>query len=352
MIKTYSLFKKYFLISTAVILLSAVTVSGVLLFVSSGRISDKYEFKFKITLIILVFVILLILSSAVILYLMYKKLSKTLDQIARLSNKIAGGELEYKIPFSGIKEFYQLELALNNLTEAVVKSKKTDNHFVSNVCHELRTPLTSVSGFIDGIIDGTIPPEKEPQYLRLISNEVKRLSRLTDHLLDLEQLESGAKKPIMQNTDVISIIVNILNTFEKHISKKNIEILGLDSDNITIFADKDMLYQVMYNLIENAVKFAPQNGYIEFMFSDDETYSSICVKNNGEGLTENEKSKVFNRFYKTSSSHSKDAIGAGLGLNIVRSIISIHKGTIKVDSVKGEYTQFSFSIPKSNSCVS
>ena len=345
--KTYSLFRKYILILTAVTLLIAVAFLGVLLLISSEHIINS-ENKFQIILTMLIFVAISILANAFVLYLMFRKLTKTLEQITKLSDSVASSEFKNKVPASGIKEFHQLELSLNSLAETVQKSDKVKNQFVSNVCHELRTPLTSVSGFIDGIIDGTIPPDKEPKYLRLISNEVKRLTRLTNLLLDLEQLESGAIKPVMQNTDVISIIVDILNTFEKNINKKNIEILGLDSGKRTVFADKDMLYQVMYNLIENAVKFTPENGYIEFKFSEDEKYSKISVKNNGEGLTESECKKVFNRFYKTDSSRAKDAIGAGLGLNIVKSIISIHKGTIDVDSVKGKYTQFTFLMPKSS----
>ncbi len=347
MIKTYSLFKKYFLISAAVTLLTAAALGGVLLLVSSKHIFDS-ENKIQLILIMLIFVALIVSANALIIYSMFRKLTETLEQITKLSNSLASGEFQDKVPASGVKEFHQLELSLNSLAKTVQKSDKVKNQFVSNVCHELRTPLTSISGFIDGIIDGTIPPDKEPQYLRLISNEVKRLTRLTNLLLNLEQLESGAIKPVMRNTDVISIIVNILNTFEKNINKKNIEILGLNAENITVFADRDMLYQVMYNLIENAVKFTPENGYIEFKFSEDEKYSKISVKNNGEGLTESECKKVFNRFYKTDSSRAKDTIGAGLGLNIVKSIISIHKGMIDVDSVKGNYTQFSFSIPKSS----
>lgn len=344
MIKTHSLFKKYFLILTAVILLIAVAVSGVLLLVSSGLVFDKYF----IILIMTLFVILIISVSAVLFCLMFRQLSQTLGHITKISDSIAKGKIENKIPLSGIKEFYELELSLDRLADTVIKSDKVKNQFVSNVCHELRTPLTSISGFVDGIIDGTIPPDKEPQYLNLISHEIKRLARLTNLLLNLEQLESGQLKPVLTNTNVISIIVDILNTFEKNISKKNIEILGLNAGTVQVYADKDMLYQVMYNLIENAVKFTPKNGYIEFKFNDDEMYSNICVKNNGEGLTESERKKVFNRFYKTDSSRASDTIGAGLGLNIVKSIIAIHNGKIAVDSVEGEYTQFSFSIPKSS----
>lgn len=341
MIKTHSLFKKYFLILTAVILLSAVVVSGVLLLVSSELICDKYQM-----ILISAFVILIILIIAIVLYFMYRRVSKTLGRMTKLVDNIRNSKPANKIPMSGITEFYQLELALNDLCETVQQSSKTRSKFASNVSHELRTPLTSISGFVDGILDGTISKDQQPYYLNLISQEVKRLSRMTRLMLNLEQLESGEIKPDMTNTNVISIIVDILNTFEKIINEKNIEILGLDAGTVTLFADKDMIYQVLYNLIENAVKFTPESGYIEFAFNDETDYSRISVKNNGEGLSENEKEKVFNRFYKTNSSRANDAVGVGLGLNIVRSIISIHNGTIDVYSVQGEYTQFIFSIPK------
>lgn len=341
MIKTYSLFKKYFMILTAVILLGTVVVSGVLLLVSSELKCFKYQI-----LLISAIVILIILIIALALYFMYKRVSKTLGQMTMLVDNMRNSKSVNKISMSGVTEFYQLELALNDLCETIQQNSKTRSKFASNVSHELRTPLTSISGFIDGILDGTISKEQQSHYLNLISQEVKRLTRMTRLMLNLEQLESGVIKPDIIETNIISIIVDILNTFEKKIDKKNIEILGLDAGTATLFADKDMIYQVLYNLIENAVKFTPESGYIEFTFRDDENYSYISVKNNGEGLSEGEKEKVFNRFYKSDSSRINDNIGVGLGLNIVRSIISIHNGTIDVDSVSGEYTQFTFSIPK------
>lgn len=299
----------------------------------------------QIVLIIFAF-ILLILMNTIAAYFMARHVSKPISQMTRLADSIGKGEFVDKVPMSGIAEFHQLELALNELAESVQKNDEIRNQFVSNVSHELRTPLTSISGFVDGIIDGTITAEREPQYLKLISQEVKRLTRLTKLMLNLEQLESGAIKPVMININIIGIIVDILNTFEKRINEKGIQILGLDVGTVTIFADNDMIYQVVYNLIENAIKFTTENGYIEFGFNDDADYIYISVRNSGEGLTEGEKERVFNRFYKTDSSRGKDSVGVGLGLNIVRSIITIHNGTIDVDSVLGDYTQFTFSIPK------
>lgn len=342
MIKTQSLFKKYFLILSAVMLTSAVAVSGVLLLISSNKIFAKNQ----IFIILSVF-IFLILIIALVLYFMYKRISNTLVRMTKIVENIRDGEILNEISISGISELYQLELALNELCKAVQESRETNSKFASTVCHELRTPLTSISGFVDGILDGTISTDQQSYYLNLISQEIKRLSRMVGLMLNLERLESGECKPDMCNINVISIIVDILNTFEKKINEKGLNILNLNADIVTLFADKDMIYQVLYNLIENAIKFTPKNGYIEFNFRSDESYDYISIKNNGEGLSDNEKEKVFRRFYKTDSSRSSDTSGVGLGLNIVQSIISIHNGKINVDSVKDKYTQFTFSIPKS-----
>lgn len=311
-----------------------------------GVIPHKFELSSSQIFLMIITGLIIILMNTVIVYKMVRRISNPILQMTRLADSIGKGEFVDKVTLSGVTEFYQLELALNNLAESVQKNDEIRNQFVSNVSHELRTPLTSISGFVDGIIDGTITAEQEPQYLKLISQEVKRLTRLTKLMLNLEQLESGSVKPVMININVISIIVDILNTFEKKISEKKLEILGLDVGTVTIFADNDMIYQVIYNLVENAIKFTQENGYIEFGFNDDADYNYISVKNSGEGLTERERERVFNRFYKTDSSRGKDSVGVGLGLNIVRSIISIHSGTIDVDSVPGDYTQFTFSIPK------
>lgn len=300
----------------------------------------------QIAFVIIIIAVMTLIINAVICFIVKRRSLKLISQMTKLADSIGKGEFVDKIPLSGAIEFYQLETSLNNLAESVQKNDEIRNQFVSNVSHELRTPLTSISGFVDGIIDGTITSEQEPQYLKLISQEVKRLTRLTRLMLNLEQLESGAIKPVMMDINVISIIVDILNTFEKKIREKNLEVFGLDVGTVTVFADNDMIYQVIYNLIENAIKFTQESGYIEFGFNDDADYNYISVKNSGEGLSEQERERVFNRFYKTDSSRGKDSIGVGLGLNIVRSIISIHNGTIDVDSALDDYTQFTFSIPK------
>ena len=214
-----------------------------------------------------------------------------------------------------------------------------------SVSHELRTPMTSIGGFVDGLLDGTIPKEEERHYLKIISSEVHRLTRLVRSMLNLAKIEAGELKPDMQYFSALEPIVDSLVTFENRLEEKHIEIKGLDVDRVMLYADSDLIHQVMYNLIENAIKFVNDGGYIEFTFTPVGYMTVISIKNSGEGLSEEELPLVFDRFYKTDKSRGLDAAGVGLGLNIVRSIIKLHNGKIMVRSVQGEYTEFVFTIP-------
>ena len=209
----------------------------------------------------------------------------------------------------------------------------------------------SVSGgwlrslLVDGLLDGTIPKEQERYYLKIISSEVHRLARLVRSMLNLAKIEAGELKPNLQYFSVLEPIVDTLVTFEPRLEEKQIEIRGLDVDRVTLYADNDLVHQVMYNLIENAIKFVDKGGYIEFHFEPEGNMTSISIRNSGEGLSEDELPLVFDRFYKTDKSRGLDKTGVGLGLNIVRSIIKLHGGKIMVRSVKNEYTEFVFTLP-------
>ena len=209
----------------------------------------------------------------------------------------------------------------------------------------------SVSGgwlrslLVDGLLDGTIPKEQERYYLKIISSEVHRLARLVRSMLNLAKIEAGELKPNLQYFSVLEPIVDTLVTFEPRLEEKQIEIRGLDVDRVILYADNDLVHQVMYNLIENAIKFVDKGGYIEFHFEPEGNMTSISIRNSGEGLSEDELPLVFDRFYKTDKSRGLDKTGVGLGLNIVRSIIKLHGGKIMVRSVKNEYTEFVFTLP-------
>ena len=219
----------------------------------------------------------------------------------------------------------------------------------ANVSHELRTPMTTIAGFIDGILDGTIPPEKQTYYLKIVSDEVKRLSRMVRTMLDLSRIDSGELRLRVQRFDLMDTILTTLISFEKRIEEKNIQILGLeDAQSLQIDGDPDMIHQVVYNLVENAVKFVDPDGYIQMRITDMSDRTVVAIQNSGQGIPADELSLIFDRFYKADKSRSQDKNGMGLGLYLVRTIVKLHGGDITVRSVVGEFCEFEFWIPKMN----
>ena len=249
------------------------------------------------------------------------------------------------LPDYSVAEFDQLANSFNEMTANLKSYDTMRNSFLANVSHELRTPMTSIGGFVDGMLDGTIPPEEQQRYLRIISSEVNRLARLVRSMLNLAKIEAGELEPNLAYFSVLEPIVDTLVTFENRLEEKKIEIRGLDTERMDLYADNDLVHQVMYNLIENAIKFVDKGGYIEFSFERQGAMTAVSIKNSGEGLSEDELPLVFDRFYKTDKSRGLDKAGVGLGLNIVRSIVRLHGGEIMVRSVKGEYTEFVFTLP-------
>lgn len=273
-------------------------------------------------------------------------LTKPLKQMAQATKQFAKGNFSVRVSETTNDEIGELAVAFNNMAESLSSSEQIRKNFVANVSHELKTPMTTIAGFIDGILDGTIPKEKQDYYLHIVSDEVKRLSRLVRSMLDLSRIDSGELKLNYQTFDLFNILVTIVITFEQEIDKKNIEIRGLDSlTSANVYGDKDLIHQVVYNLIENAVKFTNDGGYIEFNIVQKSERTTLYIKNSGHGIAKAEIPLIFDRFYKTDKSRSKDKKGLGLGLYLVRSIIRLHGGEIDATSVVGEYCEFNLYLP-------
>lgn len=306
---------------------------------------EQDNYVLEIMRIFLVSMIIVYIAVMIAVYFVAKRLSAPIIEIADVSREIGRGNFSVKLPEYNIYEMQELSNAFNDMAASLKSYDTMRNSFVANVSHELRTPMTSIGGFVDGMLDGTIPPEEHEHYLRIISSEVSRLTRLVRSMLNLAKIEAGELKPNFTRFSVLDPIIDTLVTFETRLEKKNIEIRGLDIDRMYLYADNDLIHQVMYNLIENAIKFVNENGYIEFSFASVGYMTVISIKNSGEGLSEEELPLVFDRFYKTDKSRSQDASGVGLGLNIVKSIIRLHRGKIMVRSIKGEYTEFVFTVP-------
>ena len=263
------------------------------------------------------------------------------------TKQFAVGDFSYRVKVSGNDELAKLGTAFNEMAGALDTLESSRRSFVSNVSHELRTPMTSIGGFIDGILDGTIPRDKTDYYLKIVSDEIRRLSRLVVAMLNMSKIESGSFEMKPAKYDITDQIIHILLTFEQRIDEKNIEIQGLENLPCTyITADSDMIYQVIYNIFDNAVKFTNEGGYIRVDMMQTNDFIEVHIKNSGIGIKSDELSKVFERFYKVDKSRSLDAKGAGLGLYIVKMMVEMHGGSIWARSDDEKSAEFIFRLPK------
>lgn len=281
------------------------------------------------------------------MYLLTYRMVKPLRQMAAAARRFGEGDFSFRVPVRGRDEMSELAIAFNSMATSLASLEDMRRSFVGNVSHELKTPMTTIAGFIDGILDGTIPESERKKYLGIVSQEVKRLSRMVRTMLDISRAEAGELKMNPVQFDISNMVFQILFSFETPIEKKNIEIKGLeDLKSIQVYADRDLMYQCIYNLIENAVKFTNEGGYIQFNLRDDGNNVHVAIRNSGEGIPARELPQIFERFYKSDKSRGKDKTGVGLGLYIVQMLIGLHHGEITVRSVEGEYCEFEFYIPK------
>lgn len=287
------------------------------------------------------------IGGFLLIWLLTKGMITPLQQMSAAAKRFAVGDFSYRVKVNGKDELADLGNAFNDMADALDKLESSRRSFVANVSHELKTPMTSIAGFIDGILDGTIPKSKEDYYLKIVSDEVRRLSRLVVAMLNMSKMESGDFEMKQKNYNVSDQIIHILLTFEQKIEKQNIEIRGLDDlMPYHVFADADMIYQVVYNIFDNAVKFTNENGYIDIRLREVGNMIEVSIKNSGTGIDSNELGHIFERFYKVDKSRSLDAKGAGLGLYIVKMMVEMHGGKIFARSDSKSEAEFVFTLPK------
>ena len=327
---------------------------GVPMYLTDGRVAGVVfasssaqgltDFMSEIFKMFLLSALVMMVVTFALVYIVTGNLVRPLQEMVKATESFAKGDFTVRVPVNERDEIGKLSMAFNNMATSLAQQETVRRSFIANVSHELKTPMTSIAGFIDGILDGTIPPEKERHYLSIVSDEVKRLSRLARSMLNIAKIEAGEMKLKPTVFDVNEVVLSSIFTFEQTIDAKHLEIKGLDAGKIMVEADEDLIHQVVYNLLENAVKFVNEGGYIEVSYTVDPKRTYINIKNSGEGIPKDEISKVFDRFYKTDRSRSIDKTGVGLGLHIVRSIVNLHQGEVIVRSVEGEYCEFSFSV--------
>lgn len=293
-------------------------------------------------IIVAVAAALIFILSAVYAY----NTTRPLKQMTDAAKRFAVGDFESRGHIKSNDEIGELAAAFNEMADSLASSEGMRRNFIANVSHELKTPMTTIAGYIDGILDNTIPKEEQEYYLGIISQEVKRLNRLVTSMISLSKIDSGEisvkKAPfVIQDT-----AFNVLLNFENELDKKKINIEGLDcEEDINVYGDSDLIHQVLYNLVENAIKFTNEEGYIRFGFAKKDNKVYVYVENSGEGILPEDIRLVFDKFYKADKSRSINKKSMGLGLYIVRSIILLHGGNIGVESEPGNFTRFTFWIP-------
>lgn len=285
----------------------------------------------------------------VAVYIMTYQMVKPLREMAAATRSFGAGDFSHRITVKGKDEVAELATSLNNMAISLASVEGMSRSFVANISHELKTPMTTIAGFIDGILDGTIPDGKRDYYLKIVSDEVKRLSRLVKAMLDLSRIDNGSLRIHPVPLDLTQMACRSLLSFEPRIEEKHITVMGLeDCPPMNVMADRDLIGQVVYNLFDNAFKFTDEGGTVVITIThrDDRTY--FAVRNSGIGIASAEMPYIFDRFYKSDRSRSLDKNGVGLGLFIVKSVINLHHGEIYVRSVEGEYCEFFFWLPDVN----
>lgn len=287
----------------------------------------------------------MMLATLIAVYFITEREIAPIKAMSKAAKSFAQGKFDVRVPIYGKDEIAELGLAMNNMASSLEDLEKARSEFLSNVSHELRTPMTTISGFIDALIDGTIPPEKQDYYLRLIGNEVRRLSRLVADLLDISRLESGDRKFVMSSFDICETARVILISFEQKIDKKKLDVeFEAEDENIFVKADKDAIYQILYNICDNAVKFSREGGKYRVGIFRKNKKVFVSVFNEGQGITEKDLPHVFDRFYKGDRSRGMDKTGTGLGMYIAKSITDAHGEEIWVKSTYGENCEFVFTL--------
>ena len=306
------------------------------------RISDTY--LFVSVLVILVAVIALIVYT--------RKSSLPLRDMAKTATAFGHGDLTARasVPDGAPDEIQDLALAFNNMAQSLEKSEYQRKEFVANVSHELKTPMTTIGGYVDGILDGTIPQEKQAQYLQVVSNETKRLSRLVRDMLDISQLQEQGTIPEEKKFcfDVAECAGQVLITFEQQILNKQLDVqVDMPEHPVLTLANRDYITQVIYNLMDNAVKFCPEGGTLGLQIREGKKKLYVSVSNSGQTIPADQLPLLFDRFHKLDKSRSENRDGWGLGLYIVKLLVGCHGEDISVSSADG-ITTFTFTLPTAN----
>lgn len=294
-----------------------------------------------------------ICAAFILVYIQSRRISKPIGDINRAAQDIAAGNFSGRVNVTSRDEIGQLASSFNFMANSIEDLENQRQSFVSDVSHELRTPMTSMTGFVEGILDGTIPDDKRDDYLKIVLGETKRLTRLVNDLLEMSKMSSSEYKLNIKKFDMNELMRMCIIELESRITDRNLDLnVDFSQDTLNVLGDEDAIKRVVINLMDNAIKFSYPNTTIGINTFIEDGRAHISVGNFGDGIDGADLSNIFNRFYKTDKSrtNSQNRNGAGLGLSFVKNILTLHKQSIWVESIdtkegsKAKYTKFTFTL--------
>ena len=313
--------------------------------VVSTATKDMSEMMSRIVGLFLLTAVIVLLVAVVATVLITRRQMETLQEMSNAAKQFAHGDFSARIhPDGAGEEVAELATAFNNMACSLEKSESLRQEFISNVSHELKTPMTTIAGFMDGMLDGTIPKEKYAYYMQTVSDEVKRLNRMVRSMLDISRLKSTGAEIQKARFDVTETLGRTLLTFEQKIEAKNLDVqVNMPDREVWVMANQDAITQVIYNLIDNGVKFAEPGTPFLLTVATSGGKALVSVADTGPTIPPEELPMVFDRFHKSDKSRSLDKDGVGLGLYIVKTILGSHGEDITVTSRNG-VTTFTFTL--------
>jgi len=294
--------------------------------------------------------VIVMLLAIVLSYYTSKRQSEPLLEMASAARRFAHGDFSARVADEGREdEIGELTESFNMMAESLEKSEQLRSEFVANLSHELKTPMTTIAGFADGILDGTIPKAEQDKYLATISSETKRLSRLVRQMLQMSRIQSVDTVALLARSfDLSEVIMRTLLTFEGKITQRGLDVdCQLPEERIVVRGDEDSITQVIYNLLDNAIKFSDSGSSLGISLWKQGGKAFVSIKNHGETISPQELPFIFDRFHKTDKSRSLDRDGVGLGLSIVKTILNNHNEDVSVTSREG-VTEFVFTVRLKN----
>ena len=319
-------------------------IKGVL--VVSSPVGEVNQYTQELMRIFLLSVLIVLCVAFIVVYLLTLGMTRPLRQMAQAARAMATGDFSARVTTRRRDEVGQLAQSFNSMAVAMEALERSRRAFIGNVSHELKTPITTIAGFVEGILDGTIGADRRDEYLAIVSAETRRLSNVVTAMLRLSQLESGEVNLAVSCFTINGLIAQAALSFLHRIEEKQIDVDGMeDLPEVRISGDRELLFQVLYNFFENAVKFTPEKGTIAVAADVEKESVTIRIRNSGDGIAPKELPHLFERFYKTDKSRSRDKTGVGLGLHLCKTIIALHGGTVGADSRPGEYTEMQITLP-------